>query len=77
MTKITNITTDDLGYQGQTFPAGQTVDLPDEHADSLLQAHPEKFVLASPVKANTIIWSASTSKAASPMTLLILPTQYP
>lgn len=46
MTKIRNITTDDLGYKGQTFPAGKVVDVPTVQAKSMVEAMPDRFRLA-------------------------------
>ena len=46
MTKIRNITTDDLGYRGQVFPAGEAVEVPLVQAKAMAEAMPDRFRLA-------------------------------
>ena len=46
MTKIRNITTDDLGYKGQTFKAGKAVEVPTTQAKAMAEAMPDRFQLA-------------------------------
>ena len=46
MGKIRNITTDDLGYRGQVFPAGEAVEVPTAQAVAMAEAMPDRFRLA-------------------------------
>ena len=46
MTKIKNITTDNLGYKGQMFPAGEAVEVPTAQAKAMAEAMPDRFRLA-------------------------------
>ena len=46
MTKIRNITTDDLGYNGLIIPAGKTADVPTAQAKRMAEAMPDRFRLA-------------------------------
>jgi len=46
MAKVRNITTDDLGYKGQTFPAGKAVEVPLAQAKAMALAMPDRFRLA-------------------------------
>jgi hypothetical protein len=46
MTKIRNITTDDLGYNGLIIPAGKTADVPAAQAKRMVEAMPDRFRLA-------------------------------
>ena len=46
MTKVRNITTDDLGYRGQVFPAGEAVEVPTAQAKAMAEAMPDRFRLA-------------------------------
>ena len=45
MTKVRNITTDDLGYKGQSFPAGKAIDVPAGQAKAMTEAMPDRFRL--------------------------------
>jgi len=46
MSKIRNITTDDLGYRGQVFPAGEAVEVSAAQARAMAEAMPDRFRLA-------------------------------
>ena len=43
MAKVKNLTTDDLGYKGQLFPAGKTVEVPEGQAKAMAEAMPDRF----------------------------------
>ena len=53
MAKIKNITTDDLGYKGQTFEAGQAAEVPEKQAKAMSESMPDRFRLVK--KANGTI----------------------
>ncbi len=44
-TKIKNLTTDDLGYQGVVFLAGKTVEIDKAVAEKMADAMPDRFRL--------------------------------
>ena len=46
MSKIRNITTDDLGYKGQVFRAGEAVEVSTAQAKAMAEAMPDRFRLA-------------------------------
>jgi hypothetical protein len=46
MAKVRNITTDDLGYKGQVFPAGEAMEVPLAQAKAMAEAMPDRFRLA-------------------------------
>lgn len=45
MARVKNITTDDLGYKGQIFPAGKPVELPAGQAEAMAESMPDRFRL--------------------------------
>ena len=46
MSKIRNITTDDLGYKGQVFQAGEAVEVSAAQAKAMAEAMPDRFRIA-------------------------------
>ena len=46
MSLIRNITTDDLGYKGQVFPAGKAIEVSAAQAKAMTEAMPDRFRMA-------------------------------
>lgn len=54
MALIRNLTTDTLGWRGQTITAGGTLDVPDEQAREMVERCPDKYevIVDAPPKAD-------------------------
>lgn len=63
MTKIRNITTDNLGYKGQAFKAGKAVEVPTAQAKAMAEAMPDRFRLVKRAKNRKVTEEATENRA--------------
>lgn len=63
MAKIKNITTDDLGYKGQTFKAGQAVEVPAKQAKAMSESMSDRFRLVKKAQNRKVSEGAAENRA--------------
>jgi len=61
--RVKNITTDDLGYKGQSFPAGQAVDVPAGQAKAMSESMPDRFRLVKRAKNRKMAEESTMNRA--------------
>jgi len=65
MAKIKNLTTDDLGYRGEIFPAGETVEVSDTQAKAMSDSMPDRFRLVKRTRNRKVSDEATENRAVS------------
>ena len=61
--RIRNITTDDLGYQGQVFKAGEAVEVSASQAKAMTESLPDRFRMVRKAKNRQVDEDAAENRA--------------